>query len=170
MKINLAYWTTILTILACQTAPVNPDIQDQFVGTWFLKEWTAKLENGQINYPYGPKAYGKLVYDSKHGMTGILMADQRELFSSASVATRSPDEAILAFNSFFAYSGPYEIHPDSSYVLHHVEACSNPNWVGGTQKRYFSFEDDNLILTTPPIAVRGSENQAVEQKLVWSRE
>lgn len=151
---------------ACVHAePEHPN--DDFIGSWKLLSWKAKLADGTIVYPYGREAYGKIIYEPNGEMNAILMADERKLMSSESVDERIPEEALAAFNSFFAYAGPYEVHRDSGFVLHHVEACINPNWVGRTQRRQYEFKRDSLILSTPPISVRGTRQQAVQQTLRW---
>ena len=142
-------------------------IGGQIHGTWELEKWTTTLADGTVIYPFGEEAYGKLIYDEYGQMTALFMADDRDLMSSADIRERKPEEALLAFNTFFAYAGPYTIDQDSSFVLHTVEACSNPNWVGRTQKRQFNLQKDKLILSTPPIAVEGSGNQASSQILIW---
>ena len=159
----------IISLLAC-TVEVEPDVENaDFIGSWKLEKWTANLADGTEVYPYGEKAYGKLIYEANGDMSGILMADDRKRMSSDDVSTRLPGEALSAFNSFFAFAGPYKVNRDSAFVIHKVEACINPNWVGRNQKRFFNFENGALILSTPPIAVQGTRSQAVQQTLIWRK-
>ena len=139
------------------------------LGSWQLVSWTTENPSGEVHYPYGKEAYGKLIYESNGNMTALLMSDDRALFTSEDIGSRKPEEALKAFNSFFAYAGPYTVVKDSSFVLHKVEACNNPNWVGRTQKRMFALSGDTLTLSTPPIAVLGNETRASKQVLVWSK-
>ena len=164
-----AFHIVILTFFFIWTSCKSDQqsIGERIHGTWQLEKWTTTLADGTVVHPFGQEAYGKLIYDEFGQMTALFMADNRELMSSADIRERKPEEALEAFNTFFAYAGPYSIDQDSSFVLHKVEACSNPNWVGRTQKRQFKFEKDKLILSTPPIAVEGSGNQASSQILIW---
>ncbi len=174
MKYNKSFSKLMLIgvvaiLISCQIELGEEHPNADFIGSWKLEKWTAKLADGSEIYPYGTAAYGKLIYEESGEMNGILMADNRAKMSTDDVGTRIAEEALTAFNSFFAYAGPYEINRDSSYVIHRVEACINPNWVGREQKRFFSFENGNLILSTPPIAVQGTRSQAVHQTLVWRK-
>lgn len=149
----------------------NPEDHDQeIIGTWKLQEWTSVLPDSTTVFPFGAKAFGKLIYEPNGEMMAFFMADARGLFTNDSPAERDPQEALSAFNSFFAYSGPYELNKDSSFVIHTVEACSNPNWINRKQTRYYYLSGDSLILTTPPIRVQGTMNNASVQKLTWLRE
>ena len=165
---TLYIFLSLVLFVSCKSDQSESSNAD-FLGSWKLTKWTSVLADGTEVYPYGKDAYGKLIYESNGEMSGIMMADDRALMSSADVGSRKPDEALAAFNSFFAYSGPFEVRRDSGFVLHHVEACINPNWIGVTQKRFFEFKDGNLILSTPPIAVQGTQNQATKQTLIWKK-
>ena len=150
-----------------EKAAIHPD--GDFIGNWKLDSWSSTLPDGREVYPYGENAYGRISYHVNGEMIAILMAEDRSKMSTIDVDTRIASEALEAFNSFFSYSGPYEVNRDSSYVVHTVEGCINPNWVGAKQVRHFKFEKDKLILSTPPIKVINTENQATQQVLVWSR-
>lgn len=169
MRLNcFACWVALL-LTSCTISIDEDDITSEFIGSWKLKHWTAELSDGSIVYPYGERPFGKLIYEINGEMTGILQAENRELMSSIEVTQRDPEEAMAAFNSFFAYSGPFEVHQDSSLVIHHVDACINPNWVGKDQKRFYEFKNGQLILSTPPIAVQGTQSQSVKQTLTWEK-
>ena len=167
MKIGaICIWLGVL--LAC-SPPVEIEENSDFIGTWNLEEWSSTLSDGQIIYPYGENAYGRITYNPNGEMMCILMADDRALMSTIDIDTRIASEALEAFNSFFAFSGPYAVNRDSSFVTHTIEGCINPNWVGVNQKRYFKFDDGKLTLSTPPIKVLNSESQETQQVLVWSK-
>ncbi len=168
MKI-ISFLVLFVILFSCQSDHPSKEVNADFIGSWKLEKWTATLADGSEVFPYGQNAYGKLIYESNGEMSGIFMADERSKMSSDDVATRIAEEALAAFNSFFAYSGPYHIDRDSSYVLHTVEACINPNWIGRQQKRFFKIENRKLILSTPPIMVQGTQSQSVQQTLIWHR-
>jgi hypothetical protein len=76
----------------------------------------------------------------------------------------SPDEIVAAWMGFISYAGTYEIDDSRSRVLHHVEICSFPNWVGTSQERFYEFDGDRLVLATPPISLGG---ESTVSTLVW---
>jgi hypothetical protein len=51
-------------------------------------------------------------------------------------------------------------------VVHQVEGCSFPNWVGSRQVRFYAFSGDRLTLRTVPLQL-GNGVQVGE--LVWQR-
>lgn len=67
-------------------------------------------------------------------------------------------------STYISYAGTYEVHED--YVLHHIEVSLFPNWVGGTQKRFFERDGDRLTLISPPIVL---QDQSVTYHLVWQK-
>ena len=54
----------------------------------------------------------------------------------------------------------------SGTVVHRLDTCSYPNWVGTEQRRRFRLEGDRLTLTTPRIERGGAEAVAT---VVWER-
>jgi hypothetical protein len=52
-------------------------------------------------------------------------------------------------------------------VIHHIEVCSYPNWIGNAQERFVKREGDLLVLsTTKPVTIQGVARSA---ELVWER-
>ncbi len=41
-----------------------------------------------------------------------------------------------------------------------------PNWIGKTERRFWSVTDDTLTITTPPLLVGGKEQISI---LIWKR-
>ena len=73
------------------------------------------------------------------------------------LSTNSPDDGTW---------GEYEIDEAEKTISYVVRGSLFPNWVGGEQLRYFEFEDEQLVLTTPPIAIGDDHITGV---LTWSR-
>lgn len=63
-----------------------------------------------------------------------------------------------------SYYGRWWIEGDR--IIHAVELSVFPNWVGTEQVRFFRFEDDRVVLRTPPTLRRGSSGFA---ELTWRR-
>jgi len=52
-------------------------------------------------------------------------------------------------------------------VIHHIEVCSYPNWIGNAQERFVKLDGGVLVLsTTKPMIVQGVTRSA---ELVWER-
>ena len=70
-----------------------------------------------------------------------------------------------AYIGYIAYFGSYEVSPDGTRVVHHVEGALNPEWVGGEQVRALRFDGDRLVLSAD---VRKSVD-TVTHTLTWER-
>ncbi|SRR6266496_250976 len=95
----------------CETLRVAvPEI----VGRWRLVSWSAQIEGGAVAYPFGEHAEGSLVYTPGGWMIGMLAAGDRANLSTQDVVGGSEEERALAFSSYVAYCGTYEMTATSS--------------------------------------------------------
>ena len=46
----------------------HPQISNDFIGMWTLEKCVAIPKDGKVNYPYGKKPVGQLLYDEKGNM------------------------------------------------------------------------------------------------------
>jgi hypothetical protein len=53
-------------------------------------------------------------------------------------------------------------------VTHHVEGASYPNYVGTKQRRFFTWKDNRLVLSTSREQAEGSDD--VTYVATWERE
>lgn len=132
--------------------------QERFRGTWTLVSYEQHKADGSASYPLGKDPVGRLFYDADGRMWVQLMRRDRPLFVSRTRQQGTADEIRAAFEGFLAYYGPYKINEKENTVIHHVECCSFPNWVGTDQVRRFEFAGGRLILYAPG-----------DYKLVWAR-
>jgi hypothetical protein len=51
-------------------------------------------------------------------------------------------------------------------VVHQIEVCCYPNWIGDAQARFARVDGDLLTLSTKPMTFQGVERTA---ELVWER-
>ena len=73
-------------------------------------------------------------------------------------------EIVAAYGTYISYCGKYEVTEDR--VIHHVEVSFYPNWIGKDQVRFYKFEGDRLILSTPPMILGGKQQSGY---LIWER-
>ena len=137
---------------------------ERLQGTWTLETWRAVYDSGRVIYPMGEDAEGWLLYTAGGYMAAFLARAGRASFTTGEALTADDAEKIAAWDSFFAYSGTYEVV--GSTVRHHIDACQYPNWIGDVQVREMVFEDGRLILKTPPQKTgRGTQHSEV----IWRR-
>lgn len=138
--------------------------QGQFVGTWKLVSFELRSSKGQVNYPFGDKPVGYIIYNQDGFMSVAFMASERQKFASNDPQKGTMEEKSSAMDTFFSYCGRYEVQGDR--IVHHIEVSLFPNWTGMEQQRLYEFEGDRLTLSTPPFQVAGVEQTA---HLVWER-
>jgi hypothetical protein len=110
----------------------------------------------------GKKPLGQLVYDDKGNMMVEIMRPGIKKFASANLLQGTAEEVLPAYYGFIAYYGTYTVMPDSNLVIHHIKACSFPNWVNRDQRRHYELKSNQLILKTSLIG-----NERFE--LTWQR-
>ncbi len=125
------------------------------VGTWRMVKFEYRAEDGTRFFPYGEQADGVIVYDEEGMMSTIITRTDRPSVSAHDFVNIPDEEKIELSKGFVAYAGKYEMLPDR--IVHHVEISYIPNWVGTTLDRFYEFKDGNVILSTPPVQLRGKE-------------
>ena len=121
---------------------------DSFVGTWKLVSYEVRSADGKVIYPWGKKPEGRLMYASDGHVSVARMAPDRPKFEARELKFGTPEEKVAAVDKYISYAGRYEVQGDK--VVHHVEVCLFPNWVGKDQKRNFRFDGNRLYLSTDP--------------------
>jgi hypothetical protein len=145
-------------------------VRDRFIGVWSLVSYEAtNKSSGEVSYPLGPKPFGRLTYDAAGRMSAQLMDPRRraiggspERSALAGAQKASCEEMREMLSGFSAYCGTFDVDESSRTVIHHVQACLIPSWVGSEQHRQFEFSGNQLILT--------SAKQDSVGRLVWQRE
>ena len=97
-------------------------------------------------------------------MSVAFMSAGRPSFKSDDLRGGSIEEKVLALDTYFSYCGRYQLRGEE--VVHHVEVSLFPNWTGQDQARFYRFDGDRLILSTPPLLWEGVERTAL---LIWKR-
>jgi hypothetical protein len=153
---------TIGGMAALQAAPAA---RDRFIGVWKLLRCERKLKDGGIGFPYGENPVGRLTYDRAGRMSALLMRPNRRSTVppgvSLAAGNASAEELRAALDGFIAYFGTFDVDESKKTVIHHVQACLIPSWVGTDLTRTYRFEAGRLILTAVTTTVL---------ELVWERE
>jgi|GEM_PF-231146 len=137
---------------------------DSFIGAWRLISFEFRSKDGQVSYPFGEDAVGYIIYSQDGYVSITVMSANRPDFASGDITGGSIEEKISAVDTFFSYCGRYEVRGDR--VIHHLEVSLFPNWIGADHERIFEFEDNRLILSTPPLLWGGVEQTG---RVTWER-
>jgi hypothetical protein len=139
--------------------------RDRLIGVWKLIGCERKSKDGRIDYPYGEKPVGRITYDKAGRMSAQLMRPGRRstVPSGQSLITGNAgaEEIREAVDGFIAYYGSFDVDESARTVIHHVQACLVPSWVGTDLKRTYRFDANRLVLTAATTSVL---------ELVWERE
>jgi len=135
-----------------------------FVGTWRLISWEDETEAGEKRSPFGPNPNGYIMYSADGYMSVVLCFADRARFAADDPFGGTPAEEVSAYESYSSYCGRYEVQADR--VIHHVELSWFPNWHGIDQIRFYRFDGNRLILTTPQMLINGQKRVS---RLVWER-
>lgn len=138
-------------------------IEEKIIGCWKPESFVFDLGGGKTLYPFGGKPVGILIYDKSGYMSASVMKPARLNFGSGDQSVATYEELMDSAN-YIGYAGRYTIKERE--IIHDVEISYFPNWVGTSQKRFYSFREEKLILTTEPILNNGKN---VVAKLEWSR-
>lgn len=137
-----------------------------FIGTWRLV--SAEFQkSGEIHFPLGEHPEGLLIYDNCGNVAVQLMELGRRPLASGDQRGGMPEEIREAFEGYVAYFGTFTVDPKAGTVIHQIRGSLLPNWIGGSQIRFYEVDDCTLTLRTPPIQSGGREITGI---LVWRKE
>lgn len=137
----------------------------KLVGTWRLISASSKDSSGQpLEPPYGVNPVGLLMYTQDGRVTALISYGGRKPLSVGAKPPALLAEHAEAFNTFLGYGGQYRL--DGDKVIHSIEISSVQNYVNKELVRTVKFQDDQIVLVTPPSIVNG-KIQSIE--LVWQR-
>ena len=148
---------------------MTPDSQtaSMFTGAWRLLSCETRDSNGQVEFPFGERPGGQLLYDGGGNMSAQLGKTDRARFAAKDPARATDAEVRDAFDGYIAYFGTYSVDESTRAVTHHVVGASFPNWVGVDLVRLYTFDESGrLRLATPPIEMGG---RSLEYVLLWER-
>jgi Lipocalin-like domain len=130
----------------------------RFVGAWRLLSFEVSVQ-GNVAHPYGEHPIGRLTYDEAGRMSAQAMRIGREssVDDPGDVAGASYEELRQIADGYIGYYGSFTLDEESKTVIHHVECCTLPAWVGTEQRRQYEFTGAHLTL------------RADSAKLVWER-
>jgi hypothetical protein len=146
-------------------AAMAPQARDRFIGVWKLVSAERKAGNGHVEYPYGEAPLGRITYDRAGRMSAQLMRTGRHSTVPPGVSLIAGhagcDELREAVDGYISYFGTYDVDEASETVIHHVQSCLVPSWVGTDLKRKYRFDGSRLLLQAAGPAVL---------EILWERE
>lgn len=109
-----------------------------------------------IYQPHGDNPTGRIYYDRAGRMGAMLSPPGR--------TPLPPSPNVEDYRRFqqglVAYYGTYSVDESTRRVIHHIEAASNPAWIGTDFVRWYEFNGNRLTLRT---------SETSTSPLVWER-
>lgn len=133
---------SIVLFSACKNEPKN-----SLVGTWRLASWQTLSDNDSVLYPYGDDALGTLIYTDDGEVSLTLAFNKRDTLPTDDRSKIDAESARKAYNSYFAYTGNYQLDTVAKKVVHQITISLLPNWQGTSQTRNFELFKDSLVLS-----------------------
>lgn len=78
----------------------------------------------------------------------------------------TPEQALAAIRTYGSYFGPFSVHEDEGYLIHHRVGNLNPGQAGTDAQRFYELTDTTLTLKPPPRMIDGRE---VQSAIIWER-
>ena len=134
----------------------------KFGGFWEIDRVERRTVDGEV-LPTNQYAEGYIIYMPSGHMAVHLMRPDRPQYAD----TRpTPEEAEAALSTYGSYFGPFTIHADEGYVVHHRIGNINPNQMGTDAQRFYEFSGNQLILKPPVATIDGEQ---VQSYIHWNR-
>ena len=134
------------------------------VGSWRLLSFELRDEDGNVSHPWGDEVSGMLTHTTDGYLSEQFGSAHRPALTHDDWVSASPAEIDLAARQYFAYAGTYAV--DGHAVVYRIDVSLMPNWVGKTERRFWSVSGDTLTITTPELLVGGKMQVST---LVWQR-
>ncbi len=94
-------------------------------------------------------------------MSAQLMDANTAAFGNVDPLKASKEEADRAWRNYIGYWGTFSVDMKKAIVIHHIEGCWFPSWIGTNQIRSFHFKGNDLILE--------ADSPSWHSHLVWER-
>ncbi len=79
---------------------------------------------------------------------------------------QTPEQALQAVQTYGSYFGPFSVHEEEDYLVHHRIGNFNPGQAGTDAQRFYELTDTTLTLRPPPRTIDGRE---VQGAITWER-
>lgn len=152
--------------LTWERLPDLPDLTPEhrrFIGFWRFSEIERTDDLGEAVAVANGYDDGYIIYTASGHMAVHLIRPGREPYAEGAP---TPEEALAALQTYGSYFGPYSIHAQEGYVVHHRIGTTNPSSMGSDAQRFYELSSDTLILKPPATTV---DRRTIQSALTWTR-
>lgn len=135
----------------------------KLIGVYRIESVTRQTTDGEsVPIDQYEKAY--IMYAPSGHMSVHLMRPGRSRYAGD---RPTAEEALAATRTYASYFGPFSVHEDEGFVVHHRIGSENPAGTGTDAKRFYELSDTHLTLK-PPVQPDGQGRQ-LQTALRWAR-
>lgn len=163
VKLTFAALASAMLVAACLARAQQTTLQGSVVGTWLLVSEVAH-QGEKTTLPLGANPVGSIMLDRSGRFILLIARPDLPKFAANKRDAGTPEENKAVLAGLLAFSGTYSVNEADHMLILRPEASTFPNWVGADQKRYTTFEGDEMKWTNRTPAI-GAE--VVE--VVWRR-
>ena len=165
MKKQLSICLLIFSI-SINAQQVKSKKQQPFIGSWSLVSINNIYQDGSRIAPYGEKPQGVLIFDAKGNYAIQIMKANRPLIVSGNKNTSTPEENAALIKGFNAHFGTYEVDDKYKTITFNIMHASFPNWENKTQKRNYTYSNNELKYIVTNTTQGGA---SVVAEVVWRK-
>lgn len=152
-----------LLILLCG---VSTALAQSIEGRWrLLAAEDIRADGSVARHPWGLKPVGAIVVEGGFCFVQIMSSDV-PVFTSGKPVGEQMTAALLS--TYIAYSGTCTIDDADSSLSLKVQSAWRPDYVGTDQKRFFRFNNGQLIFGPAAGSIRAN-NEALTRRLTLER-
>ena len=119
---------------------------------------------GSDSLSYGDYDKGYIIYAPSGHMAVHLMRPGHAPY----VDDRpTAEEALRSTRTYASYFGPFSVHEDERYLVHHRIGHTNPGQGGTDAQRFYEFTDTHLMLSRP--IGTDDEGRELRATVTWAR-
>ena len=135
----------------------------QLFGFYRIESVSRRIVGGEP-VPVNQYETAFIIYAPSGHMAVHLMRPDRVPLAGAGP---TPDEALAAVRTYGSYFGPFSVHEEDGYLVHHRIGNVNPVGTGTDAQRFFELTGTHLTLRPPPAT--DAEGRQVQNALRWAR-
>ena len=135
----------------------------KLVGVYRIESVTRQTTDGE-SVPIDQYERAYIMYAPSGHMSVHLMRPGRSEYAGD---RPTAEEALAATRTYASYFGPFSVHEDEGFVVHHRIGSENPAGTGTDAKRFYELSDTHLTLKPPVQSDR--DGRQLQTALRWAR-
>jgi hypothetical protein len=153
-------------VLLLLWAPVVSGQTNTIQGRWkLLTAEDVRADGSVARLPWGKRPVGAIVVEGGYCFVQIMSSDTPS-FTSGKPLGEQMTAALLS--TYIAYSGACTINEAEGSLSLKVDSAWRPDYVGTEQKRFFKFDNGQLIFG-PAVGSMRANNEALTRRLTLER-